>query len=390
VPALASRRRGCGGVARAAAGGSGGRVAVLSTGSVAQPIATRGQRARSSLITSVLVGSRFIPIWLATGLLFAICAIIAPETLSGLSFSSAILPLATFVAVPALGQALVVMTGGIDLSTPGVIVLTAHLLVGLSGGRNDRLAPAIFEALGVAALVGLFSGFLVAVLRFNPLIVTLAVGQILLGRTLIYRGTIANESGVPPALGDFSTKQTLGVSDIFWIGVLLTIVAAFLLRSSRIGRRFQAVGANPQSAWIAGIPVVRFTISAYLASAIFSGAAGILLAAFFRYPQIDLGNPYLLAPIAAVVLAGASLRGGVASLTSTWVAAFALTLLNQMLQVLGLSTALQFIVFGAAILIGTVISGDRLAAILGPVLQRPGVAAAFADPELAEEGERDA
>ncbi len=138
-----------------------------------------------------------------------------------------------------------------------------------------------------------------------------------------------------------------------------------LLRSSRVGRRFQAVGANPRSAWIAGIPVVRYTVFAYVASAVFAGAAGILLAAFFRSPQIDLGDPYLLAPIAAVVLAGASLRGGLASMTSTWVAAFALTLLNQMLRVLGLSTALQFIVFGVAILVGTVISGDRIAAILG-------------------------
>jgi ribose transport system permease protein len=351
------------------------------------PATGRTHRFRSALITDVLVGSRYIPIWLATGVLFIVCELIAPETLSGLSFSSAILPLTTFVAVAALGQSLVIMTGGIDLSTPGVIVLTAHLLVGFSEGRDSQLAAAMVEVLAVAALVGLFSGFLVAVLRFNPLIVTLAVGQILLGRTLLYRGTIANESGVPPSLGSFSTKQLLGVSDIFWIGVLLTIVCALLLRSSRVGRRFQAVGANPRSAWIAGTPVVRYTVFAYLMSAVFSGACGILLAAFFRYPQIDLGDPYLLAPIAAVVLAGASLKGGLASMTSTWVAAFALTLLNQMLQVLGLSTALQFIVFGVAILVGTVISGDRLAGVLAPILQRPGVAAAFADPELAGEEE---
>lgn len=349
----------------------------------------RAHQVRSSLITSVLVGSRFIPIWLATGVLLIVCEIIAPETLSNLSLSSAVLPLMSFVAVAALGQSLVIMTGGIDLSTPGVIVLVAHLLVGFSGGQNSQLAPAILEALAVAGLVGLFSGILVGVLRFNPLIVTLAVGEILIGVTLQYRGTIANESGVPSSLGSFATRQTFGVSDIFWISVLLTILLALLLRSSRVGRRFQAVGANPRSAWIAGIPVVRYTVFAYVASALFSGATGILLAAFFRSPQIDLGDPYLLAPIAAVVLAGASLRGGLASMTSTWVAAFALTLLNQMLQVLGLSTALQFIVFGVAILVGTVISGDRIAAILAPVLQRPGVAAAFADPELAgveEEG----
>jgi ribose transport system permease protein len=366
------------------------RDAVTSVDSGVAEVAKRPNRLhrlRSSLITSVLVGSRYIPIWLATALLLVICEIIAPETLSSLSFSSAVLPLTAFVAVAALGQTLVIMTGGIDLSTPGVIVLVAHLLLGFSGGQNSDLAPAIIEALAVAALIGLFNGVLVAVLRFNPLIVTLAVGQILIGVTLKYRGTITNEASVPSSLGSFATKQTLGISDLFWISVLLTIIVALLLRSSRVGRRFQAVGANPRSAWIAGIPVVRYTTFAYVASALFSGATGILLAAFFRSPQIDLGDPYLLAPIAAVVLAGASLRGGLASMTSTWVAAFALTLLNQMLQVLGLSTALQYIVFGVAILVGMVISGDRIAAIIAPLLQRPGVAAAFAEAELAATGE---
>jgi ribose transport system permease protein len=81
------------------------------------------------------------------------------------------------------------------------------------------------------------------------------------------------------------------------------------------------------------------------------------------------GSAYLLAPIAAVVIAGASLSGGLASATSTWVAAFALTLLTQMLLILGLSTAMQYVVFGAAILAGMVLSGDRIAGILGRVLR---------------------
>ena len=88
------------------------------------------------------------------------------------------------------------------------------------------------------------------------------------------------------------------------------------------------------------------------------------------------GPPYLLAPIAAVVIAGASLSGGLASPVSTWVAALALTLLTQMLRILGLSTAMQFIVFGVAIIVGMLISGDRVAALLGRLLRprepRPG------------------
>ena len=81
------------------------------------------------------------------------------------------------------------------------------------------------------------------------------------------------------------------------------------------------------------------------------------------------GSAYLLAPIAAVVIAGASLSGGLASATSTWIAALALTLLTQMLLILGLSTAMQYVVFGVAIIVGMLVSGDRVASLLGRALR---------------------
>jgi ribose transport system permease protein len=329
----------------------------------------------SSLLSSLLFSSRFVTIWIATGVLVVVCEIIAPQTLSSSSMS-AMLPLAAIVGIAALGQMLVVMTGGIDLSMAGAISLLANVMVGASGGSNDRLAEAVFIVLGWAVVIGLVNGFLVAVLRFNSLIVTLAVGLILLGMTQRYRLGTGNESAVPPALSDWVFKKPLlGISWIFYVGVLLTILLALLLRSTNVGRRFQAVGANPRAAWIAGIHVRTHVLSAYVASAVAAGVAAILLSGVITTPDVDPGQPYLFGPIAAVVLAGTSLTGGLSSVTSTWVAAFALTLLNQMLRVLGLSTALQFVVFGGAIVVGMVISGDRIAAVLGRLLQRPTVKA---------------
>jgi ribose transport system permease protein len=89
-----------------------------------------------------------------------------------------------------------------------------------------------------------------------------------------------------------------------------------------------------------------------------------LLAGFLQSPSLVIGNPYLLGPIAAVVIGGASLTGGLASATSTWAAAFFLILLSQMLRVMGLPTALQFVVFGVAIIGGMVISGDRIVTLI--------------------------
>jgi ribose/xylose/arabinose/galactoside ABC-type transport system permease subunit len=110
-------------------------------------------------------------------------------------------------------------------------------------------------------------------------------------------------------------------------------------------------------------------VFAYTAAGTLYAMAAILLAGIRINIDPAFGAGYLLAPIAAVVIAGASLSGGLASATSTWVAALALTLLTQMLLILGLSTALQYIVFGAAIITGMLISGDRVAALLGRVLR---------------------
>jgi ribose/xylose/arabinose/galactoside ABC-type transport system permease subunit len=110
-------------------------------------------------------------------------------------------------------------------------------------------------------------------------------------------------------------------------------------------------------------------VIAYAAAATLYAIAAVLLAGVRISVDPSFGAAYLLAPIAAVVIAGASLSGGLASATSTWVAALALTLLNQMLLILGLSIGWQFIVFGAAIIVGMLISGDRVASLLGRLMR---------------------
>jgi ribose transport system permease protein len=312
----------------------------------------------------------FVPVWLLVGLLLIVVALMAPDTLSRASFGG-MLPLGTFLALASLGQMLVIMTGGIDLSIPAVVTLSATLTVGVAQGADDRLLFAAAVALAWAFAVGLANGLLVGLLHLNPLIVTLAAGQVVLGFTANYRSGLGPESAVPGALSSWASGRILGVSVIFWAGVAITLLLAAVLRWTVEGRRFQSFGANPRSAWIAGIDTRRFHVGAYAIAGVLYGTVGVLLAAFIRNPTLGAGAPYLLGPIAAVVIGGASLRGGVASATSTWVAAFGLTLLSQMLRVLGLPSALQFIVFGGAIAAGMVVSGDRVVTLLGRFLARP-------------------
>ena len=306
--------------------------------------------------------------WLATGVLMIVAAIIVPAALQHTNWAF-VLPYMTILAIASLGQMLVIMQGGIDLSTPAVISFGGNLFVGVSVGHNDRLALGILACIGLGAGVGLVNGILVGIVRLNPLIVTLAVGQIVFAWNLRYAREVTNSTAVPEALSSWAGEKWLGISSVFWTGAALTVAVALLLRYTAAGRRFQAVGANPRAAWMVGLRVRTHVIFAYTAAGILYGCAAVLLAGIRINVDPQLGAAYLLAPIAAVVIAGASLSGGLASATSTWVAALALTFLTQMLLIKGLRPGMQFIVFGAAIIVGMLISGDRIASLLGRVLR---------------------
>lgn len=325
-------------------------------------------RSGSSAITSFVVASRYMPVYLALVLLLIVALIWAPSAFSSAAMG-AIAPFAALLAITALGQMLVIMTGGIDLSIPGTLTLGAMITVGVSRQADNRIGIAVLTVVGVAALIGLVNGILIGGLKLNALIVTLAVGQVVTGVVNRYGRSIPVQSAVPPALSEWTSTRILGVSPIFWIGVITTLLLSVAFRYTTIGRRFQAVGANPVASQVVGLRVNLNQMAAYVVAAIFYAIAGIFLAGLLRNPAITVGAPYLLGPIAAVVIGGASLTGGLASPVSTLAAAFFLTALNQMMRVMGLPTALQFVVFGLVIIGGMLVSGDRIIRAVEQVLR---------------------
>jgi ribose transport system permease protein len=291
----------------------------------------------------------------------------APNSLSSDAFSS-ILPLTAVLAIASMGQLLVIMNAGIDLSAPMVITMAATLLIGLSRGNNTQIASAVVLTLFLAMIVGLVNGVLVVIARINSLVATLAVGGIVLGLVTGYRNSIQGiqeAAAVPPELASLAARKIGGVSVLLLFAVALTFTASVVIRYTVIGRRFQVVGGNPRAAWVSGIGVRRYQIGAYTAAGALYGVAGLALGSFVQTPTLDIGNPYLLGPIAVVVIAGTSLRGGTGSVVSTFIAAFFLTQLSQTLIIMGLSSAWQYIVFGMAIALGLLISGDRILSLVG-------------------------
>ncbi len=186
------------------------------------------------------------------------------------------------------------------------------------------------------------------------------MGQIVAGVVRRYVTTFPVQSAVPEGLSDWTSTRILGISPIFWIGVAVTVLLIVGLRFTTVGRRFQVVGANPVAANVVGVRVTMNQILVYVVAAVLYAIAGIALAGLLRNPGVNIASEYLLGPIAAAVIGGASLTGGLASPLSTFAAAFFLTGLNQMMRALGLATALQFVVFGLVIIGGMMVSGDRI------------------------------
>jgi ribose transport system permease protein len=302
---------------------------------------------------------RFAAIWLALAALLVIGAIIAPRSILP-STILAVIPLAAFLCITAMGEAIVLMSRGIDLSIPAIITLSSTMLLGVSEGRDEALFIAVIAALAFATLVGLTNGFLVAVVKLNALIVTLAVGAIVQGATLWYRETLPQEARVPPAIADWGGTRLLGLNVSVWVAAILVAALTVALRKSAVGRRFAAVGASPRAAWIAGINVPAYQIAAFAVAGFLYGIAGILLSAFIRNPTLLVGDPYLLAPIAAAVLGGTAITGGIGSMVAVAGASLFLTHLGQMLKMLGISTAFQFVIYGLAIAVGMALAEGRL------------------------------
>ena len=158
---------------------SGLRLLVSASGQTGCVAPSRADGRVGQLTASAVVAARFLPIWLATGALVIVAAIIAPNALKSTSWAF-VLPYMTILAIAALGQMLVIMQAGIDLSTPGVISFGGNLIVGVSSGPTTDWRSGSSRASASASRVGLVNGILVGIVRLNPLIVTLAVGQIVL------------------------------------------------------------------------------------------------------------------------------------------------------------------------------------------------------------------
>lgn len=299
-----------------------------------------------------MIVTRIGAIWIAVVGLYALSGIISPAMFQ-VSQVLNVLQVAAFLGVISIGQTIALLTGGIDLSQASVVTLTNILVTSIMLGQPENIPIALVLTLCAAALVGLLNGVLVAIIGITPLIATLGTNSIVYGTALVYTGG-APKGGTAEAFEVLGTSNVFGLPTTTLIWIAIAIVMAFLTRRTIFGRWLYASGANPRAAALMGVPVERVRISAYVLSSLMACLGGLLLTAYVGAPSLGIGNQFLLTTVAAVIVGGAALSGGIGSVIATVGGAIFITELSSFTNIIRVSTGTQFVIQGAIIVLSVI------------------------------------
>lgn len=254
---------------------------------------------------------------------------------------------ASFLGIVAVGQTLVVMMSGIDLSVSAVVALSAVVCAQVASGSDGTTG--ILAALAVSVLVGLVNAAGLIWLHLPPMVMTLATATVLSGALLIYTDGSPSSARIP-VLDAVANDAVLGVplATVLWL--VIAGVAVWLLHLSRLGRYAFALGNSEPASRASGVPVPVTTLVMYCACALLAGVAGLVLLGFTGTSSLTMGNPYQLLSIAAVVLGGTSILGGRGHLLGTVAGALLLTLLTALLVAWNLGEGPRQVALGLLII----------------------------------------
>jgi ribose transport system permease protein len=254
---------------------------------------------------------------------------------------------AAVLGLLAAGQTLVMLTGGVDLSVATTATAGAFLISRFgTHGSPEAIAIALAVGLGI----GLVNGIGIALFRVNALIMTLGISTITLG-LLTVQAQKQFTSLVPNfvvTLGSGRFLTYIPYDLLLWAPVAALIILG--LRYSGIGRMIYAVGDNPVASRLAGVRIWQVLLVVYALCGLLSAAAGILLVGFNNAADLGIGTPFLLPSVAAVVIGGTSIFGGLGGYAGTILGALILTVLDSLLTILNASQALRQIIYGLIVL----------------------------------------
>jgi ribose transport system permease protein len=266
----------------------------------------------------------------------------------------------TFVAIIALGMTMVIISGGIDLSVGSVLCLCSMVLaVVMHAGYNIEIG--ILAALSTALIIGAFNGVLIAYLGFPPFVVTLgmlsiarSLAMVASGNTVVFQFGPDHEQLL--ALG--GGAWLFGIANPVIYMIVLALITGFVLRWTRFGRYLFAIGGNEQAAILTGVPVRPIKVAVYMVSALSAGIAGVVQTGWLGAVTTNIGSGMELQVIAAAVIGGANLAGGVGTAVGAVIGAALIEVIRNSLGLLGINAFWQGVFIGGAILLAVLF--DRI------------------------------
>ncbi|MCJ7683116.1 MAG: ABC transporter permease [Desulfobacteraceae bacterium] len=248
-----------------------------------------------------------------------------------------------------LGQTLVLLTGGIDLSIGGVINLTSCLTSGIINGNSNLMAPVIVGVLLLGILVGVSNGALTIWLGVHPLIVTLGMSMVLQGVTLMY--TLAPPGAMPLSFDFVAYGRVFGIPFAPVVMVFIFLAVGIFLRRTSLGRHIYAVGGNVEAARLSGIRTNRVFIFVYGACGFFAALTGVYLVSRMGIGDPRIGEYYMLSSITPVVVGGTILAGGKGGVLGTLIGVYLIILIRNLLNFMDITSFYQWIIEGMIIIV---------------------------------------
>ncbi|MBK8025846.1 MAG: ABC transporter permease [Chloroflexi bacterium] len=304
---------------------------------------------RSNLSTANTL-RRFIVqygVYVSLALLLVVALLITPNLYSSQTLT-VLLKQSAQLGIIAIGQTLVLLVAGLDLSVGGVIFLTSVVIARVSNGVDAMLPVAIGLSLLLSAVVGLANGFLITKRKIPPFVATLANFILVQGAVQAYTRGVPG-GFVPDGLSVVNQSAGfISIPVVLWLA--LTALFAFVLRRTTYGRRLISAGSNPVTAHLTGLPVDRLRMSAYVLCSLLACIAGVVLTGYVGYVDRFIASGLDLDAIAAAVVGGTLFIGGRGSVLGTLAGVLLIQVLSTMALLLGLTIQTQFIIKGVVIL----------------------------------------
>jgi ribose transport system permease protein len=260
-----------------------------------------------------------------------------------------VLSLSTYLGIAAIGETIVMLAGGIDLSIAWTITAASVVFTGVTQGHEAMLFPGLAAALGTGLAAGLLNGIGIAKLRISAIVMTLGMNNVMQGATLIYcQGT---PSGTATASLKLVASGHIGpVPIIVLVWIALTILICIGLHATRWGRYLYSVGESKKVSYLSGIDNDLALIIAYGFCGLSAGITGVLFTGFSTMTFLGMGDQFVLPAIAAVVLGGTSIFGGRGSYAGTFIGAVFITVLTTVLTIVNIPVGYRSIIYGLVII----------------------------------------